>query len=77
MENGSAPSVIKVQSKDGGKFVMSKNAAALSSILASLMEDEAEELPPVDVDSSVLEKIIEFCEHHVKDPMDKIEKVCF
>lgn len=52
---------------------------SLSIFLTQTDEEEDEdqasiELPLPNVKSEVLRKVIEFCEHHLKEPMSEIEK---
>ena len=37
-------------------------------------DDKATEIPLPNVKSEVLKKVIEFCEHHLEEPMTEIEK---
>ena len=39
--------------------------------------DDDEPIPLVDVKANVLEKVLEFCKHHVDNPLPEIEKVNF
>ena len=60
-----------------GVFAAGTCTQPLSCFLWTDDADEAEgniEIPLPNVKSQVLQKVIEFCEHHLTDPMSEIEK---
>lgn len=76
-------------SKEGDKFPVPTTVANMSELVKSMMEDKEEdedddddddgkdkttEIPLPNVKSEVLKKVIEFCEHHLAEPMTEIEK---
>ncbi|GKY92862.1 hypothetical protein MPSEU_000255500 [Mayamaea pseudoterrestris] len=72
---------ITLVSKDGESFTVARKVAVMSELVKSTItdnEDEDEsvtpEIPLPNVKSQVLQKVIEFCEHHLSDPMNEIEK---
>lgn len=72
---------VKLVSKDGDTFPVRLEVAKMSELVKSMMEDDndAEEGDPIEiplpnVKSQVLSKVIEFCEHHLSEPMTEIEK---
>jgi len=52
--------------------------AKMSELVNSMMDEDGEdgiaEIPLPNVKSQVLHKVIEFCEHHLQEPMTEIEK---
>lgn len=52
----------------------------MSELVKSMMDDddddeqETKEIPLPNVKAQVLRKVIEFCEHHLEEPMTEIEK---
>mmetsp|Transcript_28725 Transcript_28725/g.43088 ORF Transcript_28725/g.43088 Transcript_28725/m.43088 type:complete len:173 (-) Transcript_28725:74-592(-) len=71
--------IVKVRSSDGEVFEMNANAAKLSKVIAAaVFDDDADDdadneivdIPKVK--SECLRKVIEFCEHYVKDPLNQI-----
>ena len=77
------PKCVLLQSSDKQQFRVRADAAKLSVLVKEQMrkdeEEEEEEEEEViflpNVTGTVLMKIIEFMEHHVKEPMKKIAKV--
>ena len=74
-------------SKEGEEHVVSVTVATMSELVKSMMEDHEEdedddddeekkitEIPLPNVKAEVLKKVIEFCEHHLEEPMTEIEK---
>eukprot|EP00567_Pseudictyota_dubia_P007778 CAMPEP_0197451936 /NCGR_PEP_ID=MMETSP1175-20131217/30601_1 /TAXON_ID=1003142 /ORGANISM="Triceratium dubium, Strain CCMP147" /LENGTH=168 /DNA_ID=CAMNT_0042984813 /DNA_START=150 /DNA_END=656 /DNA_ORIENTATION=+ len=63
-------------SNDGEKFPVEKRVAQMSELVTTVTEDEGsnDPIPLPDVKSSVLQKVLEFCKHHVDSPMPTIEK---
>jgi len=67
-------------SKEGDSFQVATSVAIMSELVKTMMdedEDEDEttpEIPLPNVKGPVLRKVIEFCEHHLKEPMTEIEK---
>eukprot|EP01084_Bolivina_argentea_P206984 353251_1 len=73
--SGADEKVILV-SNDGERFVIPKKVAQMSDLVTTVTEDEGsnDEIPLPDVKSNVLNKVLEFCTHHVDAPMPQIEK---
>ena len=74
-------------SKEGDKFPVAMTVANMSELVKSMMDDNEDdddddddenekstEIPLPNVKSEVLRKVIEFCEHHLAEPMTEIEK---
>lgn len=72
---------IKLVSCDGEQFVVNAKAAIISDLIKNMVnesqdgDDEDQEIPLPNVNSSVLAKVILFMQHHLEHPMDEIEKV--
>jgi len=72
--------IVKLRSEDGGVFEINANAAKLSKLIAEAVfddddadgdaDDEIVDIPKVK--SECLRKVIEFCEQHVKEPLNPI-----
>ena len=69
--------------KEGDTFPVPMPVARLSELVKSMMDDDAHdnedsngatEIPLPNVKAVVLKKVIEFCEHHLEEPMSDIEK---
>lgn len=75
--------MIRIISKEGEDFEVSVEITQLSEWMKEKYEelddsgraDDDQELPLPHVKSSILSKVIEFCEHHLIEPMEEIEKV--
>eukprot|EP00522_Entomoneis_paludosa_P017034 CAMPEP_0172439118 /NCGR_PEP_ID=MMETSP1065-20121228/203_1 /TAXON_ID=265537 /ORGANISM="Amphiprora paludosa, Strain CCMP125" /LENGTH=167 /DNA_ID=CAMNT_0013187751 /DNA_START=27 /DNA_END=530 /DNA_ORIENTATION=+ len=71
---------VNLVSKDGKTFSVPLKVAKMSELVKSMMDEDAEdegssmEIPLPNVKSEVLEKVIEFCQHHLEEPMTEIEK---
>jgi S-phase kinase-associated protein 1 len=70
-------------SKEGDSFPVPLSVANMSELVKSMMDEDAEddddansptEIPLPNVKAQVLRKVIEFCEHHLTEPMTEIEK---
>jgi S-phase kinase-associated protein 1 len=65
-------------SKEGDQFTVPLSVANMSELVKSMMDeeesDEVNEIPLPNVKANVLQKVIEFCEHHAQEPMTEIEK---
>ena len=50
--------------------------AKMSELVKTMMEDDDEdaEIPLPNIKATVLKKVIEFCTHHIAEPMNEIEK---
>jgi hypothetical protein len=70
---------IPLKTRDGLIFEMSPEALALSSILSALNEirefNRSTVEIPVDMESTVFAKVVNYCEHYIHFPMETIEKV--
>lgn len=73
--------LVPLKTKDGSIFQMSRDALMMSSLLSSLLEirdyHRSKQEIPVEVEGKIFAKVVEYCEHYIKDPMDTIEKVNF
>jgi len=70
---------VNLISKEGDQFPVPRGVANMSELVKSMMdddedEDETKEIPLPNVKAQVLRKVIEFCEHHLEEPMTEIEK---
>jgi S-phase kinase-associated protein 1 len=65
-------------SKEGDQFPVKAEVARMSDLVKSIIDEddfeEGSEIPLLNVTANVLEKVIEFCEHHSLEPMTEIEK---
>ena len=65
-------------SKEGDSFTVPVEVAKMSELVKSMLDEEAEEdVPEIalrNVKATVLQKVIEFCQHHKAEPMTEIEK---
>ncbi|ORX88891.1 putative negative regulator sulfur controller-3 [Basidiobolus meristosporus CBS 931.73] len=65
--------MVILTSADGKEFTTDKEVVQRSKVLRDMLEDVGETDQPIpvpNVDSSVLEKVLEFCEYHRNDPLD-------
>ena len=57
---------------------VARNVAEMSVLIKEMLADdedeESPEIPLPNVQKDILDKVIEFCTHHVNDPMPEIEK---
>mmetsp|Transcript_85171 Transcript_85171/g.127637 ORF Transcript_85171/g.127637 Transcript_85171/m.127637 type:complete len:172 (+) Transcript_85171:87-602(+) len=76
-------STVNLISKEGDSFPVPVAVANMSELVKSMMDEDAEddddansptEIPLPNVKAQVLRKVIEFCEHHLTEPMTEIEK---
>mmetsp|Transcript_22021 Transcript_22021/g.62603 ORF Transcript_22021/g.62603 Transcript_22021/m.62603 type:complete len:171 (-) Transcript_22021:260-772(-) len=72
---------VNLISKEGDSFPVPTAVANMSELVKTMMDEDAEddedsptEIPLPNVKSQVLRKVIEFCEHHLQEPMTEIEK---
>lgn len=78
---------VELISKEGDRFPVPMTVANMSELVKSMMDDNEDdddddgdenekstEIPLPNVKSNVLQKVIEFCEQHLKEPMTEIEK---
>lgn len=67
-----------LMSQEGERFEVDKDVAQMSVLVKEMTEEDDEddelEVPLPNVKSSVLRRVIAFCEHHVQEPMHDIEK---
>ena len=65
-------------SKEGDPFPVPLAVANMSELVKSMMDEDGDEgvteIPLPNVKSQVLRKVIEFCEHHLQEPLTEIEK---
>jgi S-phase kinase-associated protein 1 len=76
-KTGSTGTVILV-APDGQRVEVARNVAEMSVLIKEMLaDDEDEDVPEIplpNVQKDILDKVIEFCTHHVNDPMPEIEK---
>ncbi|OQR85536.1 S-phase kinase-associated protein 1A [Achlya hypogyna] len=70
---------VNLVSQDGDSFEVTQAVACVSELVKTMIADEEDEdgvreIPLPNVKSPVLAKVIEFCAHHVNNPMADIEK---
>lgn len=68
---------VNLISAEGDSSSVPLAVAKMSELVKSMMDeddDDVKEIPLPNVKSQVLHKVIEFCEHHLKEPMSEIEK---
>ncbi|CAK4072015.1 unnamed protein product [Aphanomyces euteiches] len=70
---------VNLVSQDGDSFEIPRTVACMSELVKTMIADEqddeeVQEIPLPNVKSSVLSKVIEFCNHHHNNPMQEIEK---
>ncbi|GHJ88856.1 hypothetical protein NliqN6_5258 [Naganishia liquefaciens] len=64
--------MVTLSTNDGEKFEVDKQVAERSVLIKNMMEDigaDTEAIPLPNVSSSVLKKVLEWCEHHKNDPL--------
>ncbi|KAG7337594.1 Skp1 family, dimerization domain containing protein [Nitzschia inconspicua] len=81
--NNNDNTIVKLISREGKAFPVPLAVATMSELIKSMKDDDEEdddedskptEVPLPNVKSEVLEKVIEFCQHHLEEPMSEIEK---
>ncbi|CAM9304903.1 unnamed protein product [Ectocarpus fasciculatus] len=74
----SSSSAVTLVSMDGDGFVVEASAIEVSKLLKAMVdgstENAAKEIPLPNMRSNVVAKVVEFCQHHQKDPMTDIPK---
>eukprot|EP00388_Colpodella_angusta_P026732 GDKK01006832.1.p1 GENE.GDKK01006832.1~~GDKK01006832.1.p1 ORF type:complete len:173 (-),score=51.35 GDKK01006832.1:349-867(-) len=70
---------IKLISHEGESFSVPLEVAKMSTLVGTMLsgdeeEDQDKEIPLPNVKAPILAKVIEFCKHHVTDPMTPFEK---
>jgi hypothetical protein len=71
---------VHLVSQEGESFDVPISVAKMSELVKTMIdeekdEDEAQEIPLPNVKSSILAKVVEFCQHHKSEAMTEIEKV--
>lgn len=67
----SASQIVTLISSEGDKVVVSREAALLSGVIRNIFEESGdvnEAIPIPKVKTRILEKIVEYCQYHVKNP---------
>jgi S-phase kinase-associated protein 1 len=69
--------IVRLISQEGKSFDVPLRVAELSELVKGMVDDDAEtpEIPLPNVKSSILAKVIEFCQYYQTDPMREINKV--
>eukprot|EP00541_Cyclophora_tenuis_P015419 CAMPEP_0116551230 /NCGR_PEP_ID=MMETSP0397-20121206/5851_1 /TAXON_ID=216820 /ORGANISM="Cyclophora tenuis, Strain ECT3854" /LENGTH=158 /DNA_ID=CAMNT_0004076117 /DNA_START=58 /DNA_END=531 /DNA_ORIENTATION=+ len=63
---------VTLKSKDGKDFTVPSKAASLSQLVRDSMEDDSDAINVMRVDSTCLEKVVEFLVHHDEEAMKEI-----
>ncbi|GAA5965148.1 hypothetical protein JCM5350_004047 [Sporobolomyces pararoseus] len=69
---------VKLVSSDNEEFEVEKDVATRSVLVKNMLEDVGESDHPIplpNVSASVLKKVLEWCEHHKKDPEPLAEDI--
>eukprot|EP00091_Calanus_sinicus_P025573 TRINITY_DN9811_c0_g1_i1.p1 TRINITY_DN9811_c0_g1~~TRINITY_DN9811_c0_g1_i1.p1 ORF type:complete len:162 (-),score=6.89 TRINITY_DN9811_c0_g1_i1:8-469(-) len=64
--------MVLLVTSDNEQFVVDKEVAERSVLIKNMLEDVGESdqpIPPPNVSSSVLKKVLEYCEHHRGEPL--------
>lgn len=81
-EESKSAGIVKLVSHEGEAFTVPLEVAKMSKLIGTMLESESEEkdeereIPLPNVKSPILAKVIEFCQHHIAEPMTPFEKVC-
>lgn len=69
---------VRFLTQDGETFDVPLEIAKMSELADSMIDDEdgeIQEIPLPNANTSILAKIIEFCQYYKTNPMEEIEKV--
>jgi S-phase kinase-associated protein 1 len=71
---------VHLVSQEGESFDVPLPVAKMSELVKTMIDeeqedDEAQEIPLPNVKSTILAKVIEFCQYYRSNPMNEIEKV--
>lgn len=68
---------VNLESSDGKVFKIDKDIAIKSTLISNMLEDvdenDNENIPLPNVTGEILEKVIEYCEHHRDDKIDEYD----
>jgi len=70
---------VDLVSQEGDSFQVERKVAKQSELVKTMLTDddddvEQQEIPLPNVKSPILAKVLEFCKHHIEEPMNEIEK---
>ncbi|KAG2370800.1 hypothetical protein C9374_005997 [Naegleria lovaniensis] len=69
---------VELQSKDKQSFKVDRDVILMSGLVKDMLEEGDEDdcpiIPVPNVDSKPLQKVIEYCQYHHKEPAQEIEK---
>lgn len=71
---------VHLVSQEGDSYDVPLSVAKTSQLVKTMIDedqdtDEAQEIPLPNVKSPILQRVIEFAQHHKVEPMNEIEKV--
>ena len=68
--------LVKLIPEEGEAIEVEEEIATMSVLVKSMIDDSGveEDIPLPNVKKAVLEKVIEFCQHHKEEPLADIEK---
>eukprot|EP00012_Vannella_robusta_P011716 CAMPEP_0206196452 /NCGR_PEP_ID=MMETSP0166-20121206/8454_1 /ASSEMBLY_ACC=CAM_ASM_000260 /TAXON_ID=95228 /ORGANISM="Vannella robusta, Strain DIVA3 518/3/11/1/6" /LENGTH=162 /DNA_ID=CAMNT_0053613925 /DNA_START=29 /DNA_END=517 /DNA_ORIENTATION=- len=69
---------VQLKSKDDKVFSVEKDVACMSTTIKNLIDDideldEETAIPVPNVSGAILEKVIQYCEHHLDNPVPAVE----
>ena len=74
-----AEKVVNLVSQEGDSFAVPLKRAKMSELVKTMIseddDEETQEIPLPNVKSAILQKVIEFTQHNLEEPMNEIEKV--
>jgi S-phase kinase-associated protein 1 len=74
---------VHLVSQEGESFDVPLSVASMSELVKQMLDEdqledeEAQEMPLLNIKSTILAKVIEYCQYYRHNPMNDIEKVRF
>lgn len=80
-EESKSEGMVKLVSHEGEGFSVPLEVAKMSKLVETMLgsegeeKDEEREIPLPNVKANILSMVVQFCQHHVTEPMTPFEKV--